>query len=291
MRLSIAILPWEGSAKLAAVPFSLTGQPNAMGGREVGGLANMLAAHMNFSELERDRVGRFWKAPNLVQSEGLKAVSMFDAIAKGDIKALWVIGSNPAVSLPDSTYVKEALSKLDLLIVSDVVNETDTMRHAHVKPPGSRLGREGRHRDQLRAAHFAATRVQSTCGKARPDWRIISDVATAMGYGDAFGYPNVASIFREHASLSAFENGGERVFDLSGITGHQRRRICADVSSPMARQDRRRDVAGLSGWPFFRLQPVRRASFQLVKPPTAKYRPTNGRLFSIQAEFATSGTP
>ena len=90
-------------------PLSLTGQPNAMGGREVGGLANMLAAHMGFSPEERDRVRRFWSA-ELVEGEGLKAVQMFEAIARGDIKALWVMGTNPAVSLPDADRVRTGLA-------------------------------------------------------------------------------------------------------------------------------------------------------------------------------------
>ncbi len=81
-------------------PFSLTGQPNAMGGREVGGLANMLAAHMNFTPAEIDRVRRFWQAPNIATHEGLKAVAMFEAIERGEIKALWVMATNPAVTLP-----------------------------------------------------------------------------------------------------------------------------------------------------------------------------------------------
>ncbi len=81
-------------------PFSLTGQPNAMGGREVGGLANQLAAHMGFTPAEIDRVGRFWNAPHMAQREGLKAVQMFEAIERGEIKALWVMATNPAVSLP-----------------------------------------------------------------------------------------------------------------------------------------------------------------------------------------------
>src|SRR5688572_24724524 len=81
-------------------PFSLTGQPNAMGGREVGGLANQLAAHMDFSAGHIDRVQRFWRAPNIAQREGLKAVQMFEAIERGEIKALWVMATNPAVSLP-----------------------------------------------------------------------------------------------------------------------------------------------------------------------------------------------
>jgi assimilatory nitrate reductase catalytic subunit len=103
---------WQGTDKVNAIinchiatgrigipgagPFSLTGQPNAMGGREVGGLANQLAAHMGFSPAEIDRVGRFWGAPRLAQREGLKAVAMFDAIARGGIKALWIMATNPA---------------------------------------------------------------------------------------------------------------------------------------------------------------------------------------------------
>src|ERR1700742_3310725 len=95
--------------KPGASPFSLTGQPNAMGGREVGGLSNQLAAHMNFTPPDIDRVRRFWKAPRIATHEGLKAVQMFEAIARGEIKALWVIGTNPAVSMPDADGVREAL--------------------------------------------------------------------------------------------------------------------------------------------------------------------------------------
>src|SRR5882757_875986 len=98
--------------KPGASPFSLTGQPNAMGGREVGGLANQLAAHMGFTPPDIDRVRRFWKAPRIATHEGLKAVQMFEAIARGEIKALWVIGTNPAVSLPDADAARAALKKL-----------------------------------------------------------------------------------------------------------------------------------------------------------------------------------
>ena len=121
-------------------PLSLTGQPNAMGGREVGGLANMLAAHMGFSEAERDRVRRFWNAPNLVSGQGLKAVDMFDAVADGRIKALWVMGTNPAVSLPRADAVRAALARLDLLVVSENVASNDTVAHAHVRLPAAAWG-------------------------------------------------------------------------------------------------------------------------------------------------------
>src|SRR3977135_282404 len=102
-------------------PFSLTGQPNAMGGREVGGLANQLAAHMNFTPPEIDRVRRFWKAPNIATHEGLKAVQMFEAVARGEIKALWVMATNPAVSLPRASAMREAMKKLELFVISENV--------------------------------------------------------------------------------------------------------------------------------------------------------------------------
>ena len=147
-------------------PLSLTGQPNAMGGREVGGLANMLAAHMGFSEAERDRVRRFWNAPNLVSGQGLKAVDMFDAVADGRIKALWVMGTNPAVSLPRADAVRAALAKLDLLVVSENVACNDTVAHAHVAPAGGGLGREGRHGHQLGAAASRASARSCRCREA-----------------------------------------------------------------------------------------------------------------------------
>src|SRR3981189_959147 len=99
--------------KVGASPFSLTGQPNAMGGREVGGLANQLSAPMAFTPPGIDRVRRFWKAPRIATHEGLKAVQLFEAIARGEIKALWVIGTNPAVSLPDADTARAALKKLE----------------------------------------------------------------------------------------------------------------------------------------------------------------------------------
>ena len=146
--------------KPGASPFSLTGQPNAMGGREVGGLANQLAAHMGFTPPDIDRVRRFWKAPRIATHEGLKAVQMFEAIARGEIKALWVMGTNPAVSLPNADAVREALKKLELFVVSENVR---LQRHGRCRracaAAGAGLGREIRHRDQFGAAHLAAARV------------------------------------------------------------------------------------------------------------------------------------
>ena len=198
-------------------PLSLTGQPNAMGGREVGGLANMLASHMGFSRPERERVGRFWNAPNLVTHEGLKAVQMFDAIAAGRIKALWVMGTNPAVSLPRADHVREALAKLDLLVVSENVTSNDTANLAHVRLPAAAWGEKDGTVTNSERRISRQRAFLPPAGEARPDWQILSQVAARLGWADAFAYGSVADIFREHAALSGLENDGQRAFDISGL--------------------------------------------------------------------------
>jgi assimilatory nitrate reductase catalytic subunit len=201
-------------------PFSLTGQPNAMGGREVGGMANMLAAHMGFSPDEVGRVGRFWNAPRVVTTEGLKAVAMFDAVAEGRIKALWIMATNPAVSLPRADHVRAALQKLDLLIVSENVLSNDTVaRGADILLPAAAWGeKDGTVTNSERRISRQRPFLRSP-GEAKPDWWIVTGVAQRMGFGDAFPYETPADIFREHAALSAFENGGSRDFDLGGVAG------------------------------------------------------------------------
>ena len=121
-------------------PFSLTGQPNAMGGREVGGLATMLAAHMNFEPQDLHRLSRFWGSERLAQTPGLTAVDLFAAIGRGEVKAVWIMGTNPVVSLPDSHAVSEALAACPLVIVSDVAAATDTGRFAHIRFPALAWG-------------------------------------------------------------------------------------------------------------------------------------------------------
>ena len=204
-------------AKAGAGPLSLTGQPNAMGGREVGGLANMLAAHMGFSEIERDCVRRFWGAPNLVTGEGLKAVAMFDAIERREIKALWVMGTNPAVSLPRADAMRNALQGLELFVISEVVASTDTSSIASVRLPAQGWGEKDGTVTNSERCISRQRAFTEAAGEARADWRIVSDVAARLGWSGAFAYQTAADIFREHAGLSGFENGGARTFDISGL--------------------------------------------------------------------------
>lgn len=201
--------------KPGAGPFSITGQPNAMGGREVGGLASMLAAHMGFSEAERSTTQRFWKSPVICPGPGLKAVEMFNAVADGRIKAIWIMATNPAVSMPGAGDVRAALANCPLVVVSDCIAETDTTALAHVRLPALGWGeKDGTVTNSERVisrqrGFFAAP------GEAKPDWWIIAEVAKRMGWSDAFDYPNAASIFREYAAQTGFENDGARVLDIS----------------------------------------------------------------------------
>jgi assimilatory nitrate reductase catalytic subunit len=201
-------------------PFSVTGQPNAMGGREVGGLANMLAAHMEIENPEhRDRVRRFWHAPRIASQAGLKAVEMFRAVADGRIKAIWIMGTNPVVSMPEAGLVEAALKTCPFVVVSDVVAETDTLRHAHVKLPAAAWGEKGGTVTNSERRISRQRPFLPQPGEARPDWEIVCDVARRLGFGEAFSYTSPAEIFAEHAALSAFENDGMRDFDIGAHAG------------------------------------------------------------------------
>ncbi|MEZ5656498.1 MAG: molybdopterin-dependent oxidoreductase [Sphingobium sp.] len=202
--------------KRGAGPFSITGQPNAMGGREVGGLASMLAAHMGFAPDNCDRAQRFWNSPTIATKAGLKAVDMFRAVHDGRIKALWVIGTNPAVSMPDAGFVREALERCPLVVVSDVIADTDTMRYAHVALPALAWGeKDGTVTNSERVISRQRPFFDAP-GMARADWDVIADVGRRMGFADAFAFRTTASVFAEYAAQTAFENDGARMLDLSG---------------------------------------------------------------------------
>jgi assimilatory nitrate reductase catalytic subunit len=199
-------------------PFSLTGQPNAMGGREVGGLANQLAAHMAFTPPDIDRVRRFWQAPRIATHEGLKAVQLFEAIGRGEIKALWVMGTNPAVSLPDADAARRALKRLELFVISENVRSNDTVNAgAHVLLPAQAWGEKSGTVTNSERRISRQRAFLTPAGEAKPDWWIVGEVAKRLGFGVAFDFKSAADVFREHAALSAFENIGGRDFDIGAL--------------------------------------------------------------------------
>ncbi len=205
-------------------PFSVTGQPNAMGGREVGGLANMLAAHMDIENpTHRKCVQDFWRSPTIANKSGLKAIDMFRAVADGRIKALWIMATNPVDSMPEADSVEQALRNCPFLVVSDVSRDTDTVRHAHVKLPAAAWGEKDGTITNSERRISRQRRFLAIPGKSRPDWWIICEVAKRMGFAEAFGYRSAAEIFAEHAGLSAFQNDGSRDFDIGAFAGIDRR--------------------------------------------------------------------
>ena len=201
-------------------PFSLTGQPNAMGGREVGGMANMLAAHMELENPDhRAIVQEFWDSPRIASAGGLKAVDLFEAMGAGRIKAVWIIGTNPVVSMPEADRVRAALERCELVVVSDCVARNDTTAYAHVLLPAATWGEKD---GTVTNSERRISRQRSFLdlpGEARPDWWILCEVAKRMGFGSAFDFRSPADIFDEHARLSGAANEGERAFNISGLAG------------------------------------------------------------------------
>jgi len=201
-------------------PFSTTGQPNAMGGREVGGLATQLAAHLSLDNAaHRLSVQQFWDAPRMASRPGLKAVELFEAIDAGRVRAVWIMATNPVVSMPDADVVRRALQRCPLVIVSDCVAANDTLPYAHIRLPAAAWGEKdgtvtNSDRHVSRARAFLAPP-----GLARPDWWIVAGVARRMGYTQGFEYSGPAAIFDEHARLTAVARRFDRGLDLTGLAG------------------------------------------------------------------------
>jgi len=197
-------------------PFSATGQPNAMGGREVGGLANMLAAHMAIENPDhRALVQSFWNSPAIAERQGLKAVDMFKAVRDGKVKAIWIMSTNPVDSLPDADAVAAALKACPFVVISDVSHAADTVAFADVLLPAAAWGEKDGTVTNSERRISRQTAFQLAPGDARPDWWQICEVARRMGFEHAFDYDGPAAIFREHARLSGYENNGTRDFDIS----------------------------------------------------------------------------
>lgn len=200
-------------------PLSVTGQPNAMGGREVGGLANMLACHLDLEDAaHRNAVRDFWQAPHMPDAAGFKAVDMFRAVDDGRIKALWIIHTNPAVSMPDADRVRDAIDGCEFVVVSDVTGATDTARLADVVLPAAAWAEKDGTVTNTDRTISRQRSVLPAPGHARPDWDILADVGRRMGWREAFNFATPCEIFREHAALSGIAGGFGRDFDISALS-------------------------------------------------------------------------
>lgn len=201
-------------------PFSITGQPNAMGGREVGGLANMLACHMDIDNSEhRSIVQDYWQSPRIAAQPGLKAVDLFDAIEQGSVKAVWIMATNPMVSMPNRHKIKAALEKCEMVVVSDCVANNDTVNMADVVLPATGWSEKNGTVTNSERRISRQRGFLPPPGQTRHDWQIICDVAKAMGFSAGFNFSTASEIFAEYCGLTAEKNNGNRDLDLSGLCG------------------------------------------------------------------------
>ncbi|WP_374980404.1 molybdopterin-dependent oxidoreductase [Pseudomonas solani] len=205
--------------RVGAGPFSLTGQPNAMGGRETGSLSNLLPGHREAGNAEhRAEVAAYWGVERLPETPGLPAIDLFDAVGEGRIKALWIVCTNPAQSLPDQQRVHAALAACPFVVVQEAFFTTETCRHADLLLPAASWGeKEGTvTNSERRISHVR--RAVAAPGEARPDWAIACDFARRLehhlrpGQPSLFDFAGPEALFEEYKPLTA-----GRDLDLTGI--------------------------------------------------------------------------
>jgi assimilatory nitrate reductase catalytic subunit len=204
-----------------AGPFSLTGQPNAMGGREVGGMANLLSAHRDLANQEhRAEVARLWGVASVSGKPGLTAVELFDAVHDGKVKAVWIACTNPAQSMPDADRVRAALEKAEFVVLQEAYGDTDTVRYADLLLPATTWGeKEGTVTNSERRISRVRAAVAPP-GEAMHDWEIVTRFALKLGARlenalatQLFPYTTPEQIFNEHR-----ESTRGRDLDITGLS-------------------------------------------------------------------------
>jgi anaerobic selenocysteine-containing dehydrogenase len=199
-----------------AGPFSLTGQPNAMGGREVGGLSHLLPGYRSVLEPQhRAEVADYWGIPpeQLSAKPGYSAVELFQALAAGKVKAVWIMCTNPAVSMPDLDLVEKALRQAELVVVQDAYHPTDTTRFADVLLPAAQWPeKEGVMTNSERTLTYLPCLTEPP-GEALPDWRIMTMFARELGWHKDFSFQCAEAVFEEFKQLTK-----GRPMDITGVT-------------------------------------------------------------------------
>lgn len=199
-----------------AGPFSLTGQPNAMGGRETGGLAHLLPGHrLVVKEQDRRAVEGLWGLPEgrINPKPGLTAVELFKALAEGRVKSVWILCTNPMVSMPNLTLARQALARAELVIVNDIYHPTETTQAADIVLPAAQWSeRDGTLTNSERCISYVE-RAVAPPGEALADWQILCRFAKAMGVGHAFAFGSSEDVYEEYKRLTRGQD-----LDISGVT-------------------------------------------------------------------------
>ncbi|CAM1373468.1 molybdopterin-dependent oxidoreductase [Tenacibaculum xiamenense] len=187
-------------------PFSLTGQPNAMGGREVGGMASLLAVHKDLSNAEhRNEVAKFWGVQKISANQGYTATEMFDALENGKMKAIWIICTNPSVSMPNANKIEKALKRAEYVIVQDISNKSDTLQFADlILPAAGWLEKEGTITNSERRISYLP-KIIDPPKEAKSDVEILCEFAKRMGF-DSFNYDSTSAIYDEYCSMTKGTN-------------------------------------------------------------------------------------
>ncbi|MGB6105092.1 MAG: nitrate reductase, partial [Pusillimonas sp.] len=208
-------------------PFSLTGQPNAMGGREAGGMATLLPGHRSPGNADhRAEVAELWRVDALPDTPGHTAVDMFDAVLKGDVKVLWIAATNPAQSLPEQSRVRAALQKAELVIVQEAFANTETLAYADlILPAATWPEKDGTVTNSERRISRVRAAIAPP-GEAQPDWKIVCSIARKLAERIApakaglFDYPDEAGIFAEHARSTAGRDLDYSALDYAVLQAH-----------------------------------------------------------------------
>jgi nitrite reductase (NADH) large subunit len=197
-----------------AGPFSLTGQPNAMGGRETGAMATLLPGHRRQDDpRDRAEVAALWGSPPLAPDPGRTAVDLFEHAASGGLDVLWIVATNPLATLPDRERVRQALLRTPLVVVQDVHASGDTARHADLLLPAAGWGEKNGSMTNSERRVSRVRRVVAPPGEALPDWQIAARVAARLGFGDHFAWRSEREVWAEHVRSTA-----GRDLDHTGIT-------------------------------------------------------------------------
>jgi anaerobic selenocysteine-containing dehydrogenase len=241
-------------------PFSLTGQPNAMGGREVGYMCGLLPGHREVTNPEhRKQIAQIWGVPpRRIQSKpGLDAVRMFQALESGEVKILWIVGCNPLATMPEADRIRRALDRAELVVVQDCFHPTETSRLADVLLPAAmNLEIDGTMTNSERRISLMQ-RCVTPPGDARPDWEIGCRFAEMMGYEEQFSFSSASDIFEEHKRCCSDDHS----LKLDGMSYRRLKRQplqwpCPDYRSPgFARRYRRKIFATPSGNAHFHPTP------------------------------------
>ena len=226
--------------KPGAGPFSLTGQPNAMGGREAGGLSHILPGYRVVKNpTHRAELEQAWQLPpgSINPVPGRDAWSMITGLETGDVGVLWIAATNPAVSMPDLVRTKKALLRSPFTIVQDAYYPMETASFAHVVLPAAQWGEKTGTMTNSERVVTLCPQFRPAPGEARPDWEIFAEVGRRLGFTREFDFANSAEVYQEFVKLTQ-----GRLCDLSGLT-HGRLRQQGPIQWPCPIEDESQSTA------------------------------------------------